>query len=212
MPMGIVPDSVFDKEREKTVSVPMKEKNLTVTRSFKLPPTFKDVAEDLNDGGIVKEVKESKTKGRKEGDLNVPNGLRNMIGQTAITESREEALSLAKSFGISPSSVSAYTQGATSTKSYHNTPNQTVINSAKERVSKRARNKLMLALSKLTEDKLEVAKARDLAGIAKDMSQVMKHMEVEDNKGPAEKSGPTFIFYTPKVRGEENFEIVQAKE
>lgn len=207
--MGIVPDSVFDKELERTNSVPLKEKNLTVSRSFKLPPQFKDIESELNDGGITKYPPD---KGRKNGDNNVPNGLRNIIGQTAVTESREEALALARSFGISPSSVSAYTQGATSTKSYHDTPNQSVINNAKERVSKRARGKLLLALSKLTEDKLEMAKARDLASIAKDMSQVMKHMETDDTKSPTEKAGPTFIFYTPKIRSEENFEVVQAKE
>jgi hypothetical protein len=211
MPMGIVSDSIFDKELDKTVSTPLKEKNLTVTRSFKLPPTFKDVEKDLNDGGIVKPEKESKTKGRQNGDVNIPNGLRNLVGQTAVTESREEALALAKSFGISPSSVSAYTQGATSTKSYHDTPNVSVINNAKERVSKRARNKLMLALSKITEDKLDVSKARDLASVAKDMSAIMKNMEA-DSSVPTEKSGPTFIFYTPKIRAEENFDVVKAKD
>jgi hypothetical protein len=70
----------------------------------------------------------------------------------------------------------------------------------------------MLALSKLTEDKLDIAKARDLAGIAKDMSSVMKNMETDNSNNPTEKAGPTFIFYTPKVKAEENFDVVQAKE
>jgi hypothetical protein len=190
MPMGIVSDKDFIAELEK---------NSSQKKSVPTVPT----------GQIVN----IPTPGRKEGDVNVPNSLRNVIGQTSVENGRSEALELARQFGISPSSVSAYTNGATSTASYDEQPNAQVVNSANSRVSKRARAKLMLALSNLTHDKIASAKARDVAGIAKDMSQIMKNME--ENRlpeGTETKKGPTFVFYSPQFFNEEKFETVLAKE
>jgi hypothetical protein len=71
----------------------------------------------------------------------------------------------------------------------------------------------MLALKHITPDKLELAKVRDLAGIARDMSAVIKNIEPEDNgpKDPA-KNGPTFIFYSPQFKKEEHFDVVRVEE
>jgi|SRR5215831_733254 len=153
------------------------------------------------------------TKGRGEGNIGVPNALRNIIGTEAIDNGRQSAVHLAENFGISPSSVSAYSNGATSTSSYEGGKNVGVINKAKERISKRARGKLMLALTHITEDKLQGTNAKDLAGIAKDMSAVVKHMEPEVEKNPAmNNNGPTFVFYAPQFRDERFYDTVVAKE
>jgi predicted transcriptional regulator len=60
--------------------------------------------------------------GRKPNDVNVPDTLRKTIASTAIEHGREAAIDLASQFGISPSSVSAYTQGARSTSTYNERP------------------------------------------------------------------------------------------
>lgn len=188
MAMGIVSDSEFDKELNK-VSEPREVSN-SVPKA---------------------EVVDMPAKGRGVGNVEVPNSLRKVIGETAITEGRDSAVELARQFGISPSSAAAYNVGATSTSSYDERPNAVVINKAKEKIGKRARTKLMAALRHITDEKLGEAKVRDLASIAKDMSVVFKHMEPEGPKTPSN-SGPTFVFYSPQFRKEEHYDVVQAKE
>lgn len=157
-------------------------------------------------------IVDSPTKGRGEGNVEVPNSLRTIIGETAITDGRHEAIKLAQSFGLSQSSASAYANGANSTSSYNDKPNENIINSVKNRVSKKAQGKLIAAIRHITEEKLENTKARDLAGIAKDMSAVIKNME-EDNETSNEKSNsPTFVFYSPQFRKEEVFDVMYTKE
>lgn len=188
MGMGIVSDKEFDSAFGDCVNP--KPKSIPVAQIIDITP-----------------------RGRKEGDVNVPDSLRKIIGDTSVTDGRTEALSLAESFGISPSAVSAYANGATSTASYDQTPNKNTITGAKERIARRARAKLMLALTHLTTEKLGAAKARDIAGIARDMSQVMKNVE-PDSSNPSLKTGdgPTFVFYAPQTREEKTYEVIQAKE
>lgn len=191
MAMGIVSDTEFDKELTKVNP----EKPREVSNSVP----------------VKGEVVDMPAKGRGVGNVEVPNSLRQVIGETAITEGRDQAVELARQFGISPSSASAYNVGATSTASYDETPNAGVITKAKAKIAKRARGKLMSALRHITDEKLEGAKVRDLASIAKDMSVVFKHMEPDGPKTPAN-SGPTFVFYSPQFRKEEHYDVVTAKE
>ncbi len=185
MPMGIVSDDAFDRELENLAPKPKAEA----------------------------EIVELNKKGRAEGDTGVPDSLRKIIGETAELDGRQEGLALASQFGISPASVSAYANGATSTATYHNT-DKTHINEAKERISKRARIKLMEAMKHITSEKLEVAKPAVLAGIARDMSAIVKNMEPEpDRTGTTNNvNAPQFIFYSPQVRNEKDFDIVFVKE
>jgi len=187
MAMGIVSDKDFNVEKDK-LSTP------------EPVPTNNGVIQDVN-------------RGRGKGSVEVPNSLRNIIGDESQTNGRQSAVELASRFGISPSSVSAYDVGATSTSTYKDRPNQSVINESKLRIAKRARGKLMRALHKITDDKLDAANAKDLAGIAKDMSAVVRAMEPEQEKGPqTPNNGPTFVFYAPQFRDERHFDVVNAKE
>ena len=187
MGMGIVSDSDFNSEAVKIVD------------------ELKHKTPDIK-GEIV-----DTTKGRGN-NPQVPNSLRNIIGETAVTDGRQQALELAASFGISGSSVSAYTNGATSTSSYNDKPNQPVIGQAKLRIANRARHKLMSALKHITDDKLAASDAKELSSVAKDMSAVVKHMEEAVTDGAKVNSGPTFVFYSPQTRKEEVFDVVHAKE
>lgn len=186
MPMGIVSDSDFDLESEKLGQRKSEQKA---------------------------EIVDSPIKGRGEGNIEVPNGLRNIIGETAITDGRTEALDLAKRFGISPSSVSAYTNGSTSTSSYEDRKNEDVILKTKDKISKRARMKLMAALRHITDEKLGEAKVGEIASVARHMSAVVKDLEpdIPSNGNPGN-NAPTFVFYSPQFRKEEHFDIVPSKE
>lgn len=195
MPMGIVSDSEFDCEKDKLS--PSREESKSTVPSITGPVI----------SGQVVDV----TRGRPVGSVEVPNTLRKVIGETAVSDGRDQAVELARQFGISPSSASAYGVGATSTSSYDETPNGSHIIKTKEKISKRARGRLMAALRHITDDKLDSSKARDLAGIAKDMSAVVKNMEPDGPKVPTS-NGPTFVFYSPQFRKEDSYEVVNAKE
>lgn len=197
--MGIVSDSDFISEVKNTSA----DKSSLSNKSN--PP------EPLNRPTIVDIVKP----GRKEGDVNVPSSLRQLISGTSINEGRQNALDLAKNFGISPSSVSAYSHDSTSTSTYDKTDSDLVKHNdaAKQRVSKRARRKLMMALNGITLDKIEAAKLTDISGVARDMSTIMKNMEpkvVED--GNANKPNVQFVFFKPEIKSEESYGIVHVRE
>jgi hypothetical protein len=185
MPMGIVSDKEFQSEIKDSTIKPISKSSVMIT----------DVS-----------------RGRGEGSVEVPDSLRKVIGATALNDGRSEALELAKSFGISPSSVSAYTNGATSTASYDDTPNKSVINQGKVRLSGMAQRRLKMALRHITDDKLAGAKVRDIAGIAKDMAIVANQMEPEVSNNRNEQKNVSFQIFAPQFRDERKYETIVAKD
>lgn len=201
MPMGIVSDAEFDKEK----------KNSTPTREVLNPTsdTIPIMGETVKSSdGIIKDI----SRGRPHGAVEVPNALRQIIGEESAIHGRQSALDLAKQFGVSPSSVSAYNNGSTSTASYNEQPNLDFINKGKDRVARKAMNKLQLALKAMTPEKLEGTKAVELAAIAKSMSGVIKDMEPDKPKSDLPANGPTFVLYAPQYRDERSYETIDAKE
>lgn len=192
MGMGIVSNSDFDNELE----------NLT-----KLPPI--PLGGTKGKGKAI--VESIPTKGRDINGMEVPDSLRKLIGNESITNGRQSALELADKFSVSPSSVSAYSQGAHSTSTYGIRPDESGINEARLRITKKARNRLTLALNSITQEKIDSAKVRDIAGVAKDMSAIISNMESKGSKAEGD-NGPTFIFYSPQTRSEKVFDMIQVKE
>lgn len=193
MAMGIVSDKDFGEEAKR---LNIREQSST---------TFPSLSEEQ---ARIQEI----NRGRGDGNTAVPDSLRKVIGETAITAGRQEAIALAREFGISQASADAYAHGSTSLASYDKQPNLEHINSAKARVSKKARSKLMLALSAITKDKVTDLSVRDAAGVAKDMSVVMKNMETNSPTGGDDKKTPQYIIYAPQFRDERSYEIVNARE
>lgn len=179
MPIGIVSDSDFDLELERSNKVQRGE------------------------------VRNKIPLGRGINHVEVPESLRKIIGETSEINGREDALNLASKFGISPSSVSAYANGATSTTTYHqsNPDLKKHINNAKEQISNKAKNRLISALDEITPEKLAEAKLRDVSSIARDMSAIIKDLEPEDKVERSE-TGPTFVFYSPQMKKEDSFETI----
>src|SRR5215510_11616874 len=156
MPMGIVSDRDFDRERD-NARVPVKTP----------PPKPTAVVID------------SPQKGRGNGNVEVPDALRKVIGEESVINGRQSAMEIADAFGISPSSVSAYANGSTSTATYDKSPNISHLLKAKQRISKRARKTLVLALNHITDEKLAVAKVAEVAAVARAMSGIVRDMEPE---------------------------------
>lgn len=182
MPMGIVSDAEFEDE-------------------------LKDSATNKQ---IINEaiIKDLPNKGRKEGDNNVPDSLRKIIGETSEIEGRKEALELADKFGISPSSVSAYSNGSTSTSSMNEQPNLSFLNDAKNRITSKAIKRMIKSIDCLTDEKLAEAKPDTLANVARTMGAIVKDMEPEKPKDDSGKGGPTFVFFSPQFKKEEHFEHI----
>lgn len=185
MPMGVVDDKDFDKEVANS-GVPITGHVTTIPRP-----------------------------GRKEGDVNVPEALRKIIGETSELEGRQSALDLAASLGVSASSVSAYANGATSTSSYDK-PSPSITSHIKERKTKvvgSALTRLTRAMNSLTTDKIATSSAKEISGIAKDMAQVVKLMDDDNDKNKdTGVRAPQFLVYAPTMIDERKFEYINAKE
>lgn len=171
-------------------------------------------AEPINT--IIGQVIDKTPLGRGENNKEVPDALRKIIGETSVIEGRQEALALGRMFDVSPSSVSAYANGATSTGSY-NQPESGLkrhINKRKERISKRAGLVLNRAMDELTsEDKLRDVKPIELASIAKSMSSIIKEMEPPAEKSDSDAAGNVqFILYAPQITREEKYEVINLNE
>jgi len=232
--LGIVSDKEFEKELNKSskstrINSIHVEQNKSIRVSSDENSPLNETQREALDGNIhsietnqADELKDDESlcgkiveinkPGRRLGDNNVPESLRKIIGSTAIENGRGDALDLANQFGISNSSVSAYSHGSTGTTSY-NKPNEGLlnhVNNAREKVSRKARSKLLLALNSLNSENISQSKARDIASIAKDMSAVVKNME--DRTIQSVHEGPKFIFYSPTIRDERNFDIINVKE
>ena len=154
------------------------------------------------------------TKGRNEGDVNVPESLRKIIGETSVIDGRQEALTLARGLGISDSSVSAYAKGATSTTSY-NSPSKSLIdhiNTSRRRAIKRASNTMNRALGAITQEKLDYADVKDLSTIAKDMSVIIKNLEPPAESNQTEVKQQQFVIFAPQFKKEQDFETIQVNE
>lgn len=190
MAMGIVSDSDFNKETEKLITP--------------IPKPVEKAKE-----GVVVDIE----RGRPKGSIEVPQSVRNLIGIESVNSGRDAALDLARQFGVSPSSASAYAVGATSTKTYDERPNVSVINGVKLKIQKKAKSKLLLALNSITPEKMADAKPRDLSGIARDMSAIYKDMEPEsDNAKNDGKNKEPFVVYSPIIHNENRYEVIVVKE
>ena len=148
--------------------------------------------------------------GRGIGTKNVPESLRKIIGDAGLEG--ESSKSITEVLPVSESSVSAYKKGATSTTTYHD-PHPDLeqhLTTTKHRISKSATKKLEDALDGITPDKIAGAKLRDIASVARDMSQIVKNME--EGSDINNKGNTNIIFYTPNLRQAETFEHKQLED
>jgi hypothetical protein len=199
MALGIVSDEEFEKDLidAKVPIVPTVE----TEEPFPIIPV-----EEILSGEIV-----VPRLGRGVGNKETPEILRKLIGDESIG-SRVDALALGESLGISPSSVSAYANAATSTATYNkpSEPLEDFLKQRKNRIIKKASAKMIAAIDGIDEAKLAEAPAGVLAGIAKSLSGVIKDLEppVRDEK----QTNVQFIMYAPKLQPENTFEVIHVSD
>ena len=148
-------------------------------------------------------------RGRGNGNKEVPESLRKIIGENALIETHKDT---ARAFGISPSSVAAYKNGSTSTASYNEPDSELskAMMSSKDRISGRARKKLLMALSHITEEKLTDAKLGVISGVARDMSSIIRN--IEPPAANVTENNVKFVFFSPKQKDETEYEVINALE
>lgn len=197
MPMMVLNDESFDKEISKFDSTKVINE---VNESKEI--TSLDLLNRAR--GQVVDIK------RGRGSiLQVPDSIRALVAEEAINGASNK--DTARAFGVSESSVSAYKNDATSTKSY-NSPDEALKNAndlVRDDISSQARSKLLAALDHITDDKLSEAKLRDVASVAASMSGIIKNMEPN---GPAVQNNTQVIVYKPRMRDEDEFEIITVNE
>lgn len=187
MPIGLVNDSEFEAELNRGTPAPIQP----------------------NENAAI--IIDNRRPGRKDGDMNVPEVLRKVIGETGAIDGHNAARQLASMFSVSPSSVSAYTNGSHSTSSYHTQEKDlnNHLRNAKQKVANRARAKLNKAFNHITEDKMKDAKLTDLAVFAKSMSGIIKDMEPDKpDQAGINVNGPSIIMYNPGFAKEESFDVI----
>lgn len=149
------------------------------------------------------EVKDLERKGRKEEIPNIPKEIRKTIADCAVDgESRKV---IAGAFGISEPTV-------TNIKNGHGASNEDIqehVRDRRDKITSRASNKLLVALRQLTENKIADASAREIAGVAKDMSQIIRNLEPQDKNSSVTGN---FVFFAPSgTKKIEDYEVIEAR-
>lgn len=166
------------------------------------------LAEIERSNGIKRNVEIIEDKsGRGSGNVEVPDSLRKIIGEEKIEGANNQEL--ARAFGISESSASAYAVGATSTASYDK-PNKELkrhVDTKRVRLLNKAHNRLSYALNGITPEKLEVAKLTEASAVARDMSAIIKNLEPKEEDSQRD-TNVQFNFFVPRMRQETEFEAM----
>ncbi len=171
-----------------------------------------DFERELGSYSTSAEIHQLPEKGRGTGKANVPQSIRKIIGTEAVTNGHGAGVALAKELNVSESSVSAYQKGATST-AMMDRPDPDLsnhINEVKHNIASEARKKVSLAIQTITAQKLEDSSPRIAAGVARDLSTVVKNMEPAAEKDGRDNT--VFNFFVPKMKGEDAFEVIDVKE
>jgi predicted transcriptional regulator len=155
----------------------------------------------------IQEIK----RGRGAGVENLTPGMRELIAEEALV-SGKTLDQIADEYGISRDAVNAYKHGATSEATY-NQPDAKLldkVNEVKTEIKTQAQNKLLLAIQSLTDQKISGAKAKDIAGIAKDMSSVLRNVEGPDSNLNFNNS--KVLIYSPRLKEEDDYKVIEARE
>jgi len=140
--------------------------------------------------------------GRNKGDNNIPQPLREIIAEEAL--SGTPAKILTEQFGVSPSQVAAFKHSASSTATY-NQPNDKLVN-VRERVGIKAHNRLNDALNALAKKNLVNEKPKDIASIAKDMAAVADKIRPMSERG--NNQNLHLHIHAPQQKKVSDFEII----
>jgi predicted transcriptional regulator len=196
MPLGILTDEQLNKELGITIS---KINQVDINR----------IESELDKAPVRDPVKVVDIKRGRGNQLEIPHEIRALISEEVINGAK--AKDVARTFGVSESSISAYKHDATSTTTYHE-PDESLKKSndgIRDQITDKARGRLMSALDAITDENISNAKVKDIASIAKDMSVIVKNMEPTV---PVNQNNTQVIIYKPRMRDEDEFDVITVNE
>ena len=159
----------------------------------------------------IGEIKLPKPLGKPEGTPDTPDSIRRLIGDNALTDGRQDTLELAAAFGLSDSSVAAYSNGATSTTTYNDKNNalKGFLEGRRQKIARRASSAVLRAIEQIDDDKLASSKAVELASIAKALSGVVKDMLPEEkNNTINNNTAVKLVVHVPQQTKESSFDTI----
>lgn len=172
---------------------------------------FEQELSDLNNGSpISRPIINEKVIDIKHGrgpKKEVPSLIRQEIAKDAI--SGIPAKTISELYDISSSSISAYKEGSTSTAFIGKRVDTSLLEAVqlkKQEIGDSARGRLLAALDSLTDDKIEKAKAKDIASIAKDMSVVVRNTE---GQGGFQVNNQQVNIYRPRMKEEDDYDVIE---
>jgi hypothetical protein len=142
--------------------------------------------------------------------IETPQVIREIISAEVINGGNVNEVS--KVFDISKSSISAYINGSTSTKTYHQRNKELVEhnNRVKLGITSKSRKIMMRAMDHISDDKLASSRATELALVAKSMSGIISDMEPQVSI--TNNTQNNVMVYKPRMREEDDYEIIQVNE
>ena len=173
------------------------EKNQRLLASFGSNQESNEVEDNLR-------VESHQFRGRTSGARAIPDFLRPIIGASVKFSGLKETQ---EAFGVSHATASTLANGKIT---YCDTTREVpelkskvdgIVGDAQEKAAER----LMSALGFITDDKLALAKARDLSGIAADMSRVIEKTSPKS----ANLAGANIVIYAPVQKSEDSYEVIE---
>jgi hypothetical protein len=170
-----------------------------------------EVEEFIKTGDIINstERRETGVKGKVLGDKNIPDVIRDVI---TIQSNFAPVSDVARSWGVSPASVSNLKNGIPDRREGHednhrNIRAQQVLNNNVSKIRKVVEKKILNTLALITQEALENQDAKSLSVIAKNLSGVVGGLEGRDISGAT--LNVQTIFYSPETARLEDYELIK---
>lgn len=149
------------------------------------------------------EHKRLRDSGRREGDKNIPETVKELAGVLAHVDTLKN---VGESLGISTSQVHQFKNGRNS----QHVPNEELKDKIDERlgtVKDLALDRLVNSLNVITPEKLEKIKVVNAASIAQRMASVVEKVSEKKN----DVGNVIFQIYAPRMREEKEFEVIEVE-
>lgn len=148
------------------------------------------------------EIRKLHAGGRKEGVTTLTKADRLIAGTLGQIYDQS---SVAKDFGITRQHVNNLAHGRTDSRG-NGSGTGLAESGILDEVKERALQKVLSAVDLMSDKKLEGCNAKDLAGIASNMSKVYSNVSPKDNNDGARVQ---VVLYAPRVKEEREFQVVE---
>ena len=217
MPLGIMSNKEFESERLNSDNSYINEHTKQdIIEQNNITPRAPEQAPQNPDPIITSDILTIKSAGRHNDVNNIPQSLRKILGEEVAINGLASAKLLAESLGgISQPTLNTYARGEISPGQNSNESNELLayVNQRKTKITKKALNKINLAMTLIDEDKLSECNALQLSQVAQSMSNVVRNMEpTRQNTDDKKDNNVQFHFYAPQIKNEQHYEVVTAKD